>query len=110
MSYQRGQKIPSYGELKQILYRNPSFQPATILTLDSSNRNTNTPINNPTFRVPIPVKGTYAVSLKSLALPVIWPNVTSLNILRLFMVQWFRFLPTLNCLWVGIVTISMEAS
>jgi len=70
-------QIPSYGELKQILYRNPTFQPSTILTLDTSNRNPLTPLNNPSWNLPIPVKGAYAVSLKCLTLPVSWPNVLS---------------------------------
>lgn len=75
-SQQRGQHVPSYLELKQILYRNPSFQPATILTLDTSNRVAGTPLNNPSWNLPIPVKGAYAVALKSISLPVTWPNVT----------------------------------
>lgn len=76
MSTQRGQHVPSYLELKNILYRNPSFQPATVLTLDTQNRITGTPFNNPTWNLPTPVKGVYAVSLKSLCMPVSWPNLT----------------------------------
>ncbi len=65
------QRIPSFLDLKQqILPRNPNFQPSTILPLDTSNRIPGTPINNPSWTIPVPVKGAYAVSLKSLALPV----------------------------------------
>ena len=77
MSIQNSQRVPDFRELKQILYRNPDFQPATVLALDTTNRVPGTPINNPTFSLPTPVKGSYAVSLKSLTLPVTWPNVTS---------------------------------
>ena len=78
MALQNSQRIPSYAELKQqILYRNPFFQPSTILPLDTANRVSGTPINNPSWSIPIPVKGAYAVALKSLAFPVSWPNVTS---------------------------------
>ena len=75
-SYQKGQRIPSFLDLKQILYRNPAFQPCTVLTLDTTNRKINTALNNPTWNLPIPVKGVYAVQMKSLTLPVSWPNVT----------------------------------
>ena len=75
-SYQKGQRIPSFLDLKQILYRNPAFQPCTVLTLDTANRKINTALNNPTWNIPIPVKGVYAVQMKSLTLPVAWPNVT----------------------------------
>ena len=78
MSIQRSQVIPSFRDLKQqILPRNPNFQPSTVLPLDTANRTTGTPINNPSWSIPVPVKGAYAVSLKSLAMPVSWPNVTS---------------------------------
>ena len=69
---------PSYQELKQsILYRNPAFQPHTVVPLDSSNRITTSPLNNPTWVLPVPVKGAYAVSLKSLTVPATWPNVAT---------------------------------
>ena len=76
MSIQKSQFVPSFLDLKQqILPRNPNFQPATVL--DTANRTVGSSINNPSWSIPVPVKGAYAVSLKSLVLPVSWPNVTS---------------------------------
>jgi hypothetical protein len=76
--YQRGQRIPTLLELKEsLLTRNPAFQPSTVLTLDTKNRRPGTSINNPTWDIPIPVKGVYACSLKSMCIPVTWPNLSS---------------------------------
>lgn len=69
-----GQTIPNYRDRKQILYRDPAFQPNTVLILDSSNRSSGG-ISNPTFSFAAPVSGAYAVSLKSFEIPISWPNV-----------------------------------
>lgn len=74
---QNNQRIPSYLDLKQILYRNPAFQPSTVLTLATENRTQGSTLNNPRWNLPYPVKGAYAISLKSLSLPYTWPNVVS---------------------------------
>lgn len=73
---QQGQVIPNYLERKQILYRDPAFQPTTVLVLDTSNRNTGT-ISNPTWYLQTPIQNAYAISLKSMNIPVSWPNVLS---------------------------------
>lgn len=73
---QQGQNIPNYLERKQILYRDPAFQPTTVLILDSSNRITGT-INNPTWYLQTPIQGAYAIAMKSMNIPVSWPNLTS---------------------------------
>jgi hypothetical protein len=72
----KGQNIPNYRERKQILYRDPAFQPNLTVILDTSTRSSGT-INNPTWNLPTPVQSAYAVSMKSMSIPVSWPNVTA---------------------------------
>ena len=71
-----GEVIPSFRERKQILYRDPAWQPHTTLVLDSSQRSSGG-ISNPTWTLPQYIRGCYALSLKSWEIPVSWPNVTS---------------------------------
>src|SRR5690242_20554184 len=78
MSFQKGQLIPSFLDLKnRIIYTNPAFQPSVIVSLDTSSRDINTPLNNPSWTLPIPVKGAYAISSKSASIPITWNNVAS---------------------------------
>ena len=70
-----GGNQPGLSDRKKYVQYNSAFSGNSTLVINSSSRTPGTAINNAVYRLNKPIIA-YAVSLKSLILPVTWPNLT----------------------------------